>query len=214
MVLCFHPFLFLPYTWRNLPTEISMAPFHHQTFHPDYSCKLLTSGGQPARDVSPALSTSPFIPILPAAAILLPVPAKQWIVSDMQIADSAESDSLCSDFQSIYGSNKNWGCKILFPSLVIWYICSQWSGSQIEQIFIGARKWAVRLSNFQWWILEPIGSTECSDLCPLKQLLCGEQQTPSWNFLIFTIAKKIQFFHGPSWISIYVWNRRFHLELK
>lgn len=107
----------------------------------------------------------------------------------------------------IYGSNKNWGCKILFPPLMIWYICSQWSGSQMEQIFIGARKWAVRLSNFQWWILEPIGSTECSDLCPLEQLLFGEQQTPSWNCLIFTVAKKTQFCHGPCWISYLCVNK-------
>lgn len=160
----------------------------------------------------PSSSTSPFIPIFPAPAILPPMPAKHWIMSNMQIAGSAESHSLCSDYQSIYGSNKNWGCKILFPPPMIWYICSQWSGSQIEQIFIGARKWAVQLSNFQWWILEPIGSTECSDLCPLKQLLCAEQQTSSWNCLIFTIAKKIPFFHGPSWISM--WKRRLHLELK
>lgn len=207
MVPCFHPLPFLPYTRRNLPTEISMAPFHHQTFHPNYACKSLTCGGQWGRDVSPALSTSPFIPILPAPAVILPVSAKHWIVSNMQIAGSAESDSPCSDYQSIYGSNKNWGCKILFPPLMIWYICSQWSGSQIEQIFIGARKWAVRLSNFQWWILEPIGSTECSDLCPLKQLLFGEQQTPSWNCLIFTVAKKTQFCHGPCWISYLCVNK-------
>lgn len=62
--------------------------------------------GQPDCDVSPTLSTSPFIPILPAPPFLLPMPAVHWIVSNMHIAGSAESDSLCNDYQSIYGSNK------------------------------------------------------------------------------------------------------------
>lgn len=61
----------------------------------------------PNQDVPLTLTTLLSIPILPTPTFNLPMSAKHLIMSNVQIASSAGSNSPCSDYQSTYSYNKN-----------------------------------------------------------------------------------------------------------